>query len=104
MKKSETVVVKGTGIFAGAYRNGAPGDGDTVLTHACFETDTTVGRLRREAGQALCNRKLNACAFEDATMFEDATKIDCPKCLAIVARIRAMLVHASPAFVKKGVE
>ena len=76
------VAIKGTGIFAGAYVNL-----DKVLTHACFDVDAKTGRLEREAGQALCSRKLNACAYEDRSMFEDASKVDCPACLAIVARI-----------------
>lgn len=81
--KRTAPTVKGTGIFGAAYKTSL----DVTLTHACFEADAVVGRLRREAGKALCSAKLNACAAEDSNMFEDAARIDCPRCLAIVARI-----------------
>lgn len=83
---SETrATIRATGIFAAAYVT----LDSVTLTHACFDVDATVGRLSREAGQALCSRKLHACAYEDRSMFEESSKIDCPACLKIVARLSA---------------
>lgn len=73
--------VFGAGVLAGAYKGG--GEYRTLLTHAVSDERVVEGRLKRERGEAFCNRKLD---LVDPFGWEPADTINCPKCLEIVKK------------------
>lgn len=74
--------IKGTAVFAAAYIKL-----DKTLIHACADEDFVHGRLKREAGEAFCDRKLNTVAKEDSYGFEPIETISCPRCLQIISKL-----------------
>lgn len=71
------------GVLAGAYK-GADISDRALLKHAVADAAVTVGRLKREAGEALCNRKVNTV---DSYVWEPVSEVTCPKCREIAARL-----------------
>lgn len=69
------------GVLAASYR-GRDLSQRALLSHAVSDAPLSVGRLKREAGEALCNRDLGMCG-ESAPI----ERVDCPKCLEIIARL-----------------
>lgn len=86
-----TINVYAAGVLAGAYgfkgRRGGFDENKTMLLHAVSDADFTVGRLKREAGEAFCNKNLStATNLADSGSWEsDVKKVDCPKCVGILA-------------------
>lgn len=66
------------GICAAAYRGGPA----TMLMHIVSDTPFTIERIRRTAGQALCNPRLDVCGGWDPV--GTAT---CPKCVEMYGRL-----------------
>ena len=89
--------IAGVGVLAGAYRGKGALSGRHLLTHGVSHRDINEGRFKRRAGEAFCDRKLNVA---DSYVYEDASKIDCPKCLEIVDRLRARTVSKEHATMK----
>jgi hypothetical protein len=73
--------VFGAGVLAGAYKGG--GLERTLLVHAVSDEPVSEGRLKRNAGEAFCNRKLD---LVDPFGWGPADTINCPKCLEIVQK------------------
>ena len=69
------------GVLAGAYRAGRLEA--VLLKHGTSNGPVREGRLKREYGEALCDRKIN---LVDEVIWEPASEITCPKCKEIVAR------------------
>lgn len=67
--------------LAGAYRGKSIGN-RVILCHAVSDEDLR-GKLKRAAGEALCNKALE---ISDSCSWETLEHVDCPKCLAIVYR------------------
>lgn len=70
------------GVLSGAYR-GADISERTLLSHAVPSEAIKLGRLARAYGEALCNRKIDTV---DSGAWEPLAAVDCPACLAILAR------------------
>lgn len=68
-------------VLAGAYKGKALEE-RSLLVHVVCEEDFVFGRLKRKAGQALCDKKLDVCGA-----WESVDKADCHKCLEIYERI-----------------
>lgn len=66
-------------VLAGAYRGG--GMERTLLSHAVADTPVTLGRLKRDAGEAFCVKSLN---LADCVVWEPVGTVTCPACLAIL--------------------
>ena len=82
---ADDLQLAGAHVLAGAYR-GKDISARATLCHAVSRRDINEGRLKRRAGEAFCNRKIDV---TDPYGYVDASEIDCPKCLEIVARLRA---------------
>ena len=64
-------------ILAAAYRGKSTSE-RTLLTHIVASEDIVFGRLKRQAGEPLCNKSINVCG-----QFGDVEKADCPRCKEI---------------------
>jgi hypothetical protein len=80
VSESGEPVIYADGVLAGAYR-GKDIAGRTLLMHAVSDRRIQIGRLKREPGEAFCDRNLQV-----AGCYEAGDKIDCPRCLEIVRR------------------
>jgi hypothetical protein len=69
------------GVLAGAYKGG--GLERTLLQHAVSDEPVREGRLKREPGEAFCDRKLD---LVDSVMWEPSIAVTCPKCIEIVRK------------------
>lgn len=87
-----SVNIKGAGVLAGAYK-GKDISERATLTHAVADGPISVGRLKRDAGEAFCTSSLNEYDgnLVDSGAWEAASNIDCPKCLEHVGRVMAKL-------------
>jgi hypothetical protein len=75
-------VIAGAGVLAAAYR-GKDISERALLVHAVSDEPVARGRLRRDAREAFCDRKLD---LVDEGGWQTEAEITCPKCLAILAR------------------
>lgn len=75
-------MIAGAGVLAAAYR-GKDLSQRALLVHAVSDKAVVLGRLRREAGEAFCNRKLD---LVDEGGWQPAADVTCPKCAAILSR------------------
>ena len=69
------------GVLAGAYKAGR--ENATLLKHGVSNGPVREGRLKREYGEALCDRNIDTV---DEGAWGPASEITCPKCKEIVAR------------------
>ena len=80
----ERAALAGAGVLAGAYRGKDIGK-RTLLTHAVPIRDIASGKLRRKAGEALCDRKLSdATNLVDEGGWVNVAEVTCPKCLDVM--------------------
>lgn len=70
-------------VLAGAYKGSDISERET-LRHVVPYESLTVGRLKREAGEALCRRSLD---LVDSGAWRNVSQATCPKCLEILQRI-----------------
>lgn len=77
--------IKSMTCLGGNYR-GKNADLKSILHHAVSDEPITIGRMKREPGEAFCSKVLYN---EDSYSWENGTKIDCPKCVEIVNRLAA---------------
>lgn len=76
------------GVLGGAYKGADIGERET-LHHAVSDRDVVIGRLKRRSGDAFCNPRLN---LADSMVWEDKSRIDCPRCLEIVKRAQGKAI------------
>lgn len=73
------MAIYSSSVLAGAYK----GSDKIMLTHATSDEAITLGKMKRESGEAFCNKKLN---LADSCVYEAVSEVTCPKCLEILAR------------------
>ncbi len=63
---------------------------DTILAHAVCKEPIHIGRLKRDAGEAFCNKKYNTSTgnLSDEDSWESESSVTCPKCRETIDRIR----------------
>jgi hypothetical protein len=69
------------GVLAGAYRGSRAGLSKTLL-HAVSDVPFTIGRLKRDFGQALCVPSLDMAGY-----FQPLAEVTCPRCRDIITRL-----------------
>lgn len=70
------------GVLAGAYR-GRDISARELLKHAVADAPIAIGRLKRDAGEALCDRSIHVV---DSEQWEPITKVTCPRCKTLLRR------------------
>lgn len=77
-------------MLAGSFR-GADFAGRYVH-HAVCDGPVKEGRLKRDAGEAFCNRRINDVdgnLSDSGGWSDNVSEIDCPRCLEILHRLKA---------------
>ena len=84
-------------VLGGAYKGGRA-DLSRMLKHAVSDVPIHVGRLKREPGEAFCDKKLNDADgnLADSGTWTNSKDVTCPKCLEILARIGVLRVGSTP--------
>ena len=74
-------------LLGGAYK-GKRADLSVILAHAVSDQPIRIGRLKRDEGEALCNKNYNTSStLADSASWEPGVaQVTCPKCLEILAR------------------
>lgn len=76
-------------ILAGAYK-GKDISERVLLRHAVSDAAITIGRLKRDDGEALCDRQQStATNLADSCTWQEVALVTCPRCLDILRRLSA---------------
>lgn len=85
-----SVSVFAASILGGAYKGKDIAERMT-LRHAVSDMPFAIGRIKRDDGEAFCDRKYStATTLADSFSWQEATEVTCPRCLEILRRYRRM--------------
>lgn len=76
-------------ILAGAYK-GKDISERVTLRHAVSDAAITIGRLKRDDGEAFCDKQQStATNLADSFSWQEVAMVTCPRCLKILGRLSA---------------